>query len=344
MSIFNLDKFRSARLPTEEEIMSTWQGELEKPVVSITCTAFNHDLYIHDAIRGFLIQKTDFPFEVIIHDDASNDSTPQIIRDYAERYPKIIKPILQTENQYSKAPNSILTIPAHHAKGEYLAICEGDDFWLSEKKLQLQIEALKNNPDVDLSFHSAITINEKTKEQRLSSHLPENTKTTLDMAISGGGGFMPTASIIIRKKSIINLPEWFIEAPAGDYFIQVFGSINGAIYISEPMSIYRSFSENSYSSKTNSDARKYIKPAKKMLHCIGKLEQDLAAKNISTRKVNKMRARIIYQVISLSVRSKYIKGIVFAIDMGGIKRTFDIMEIAFSSIKRLFLEARAKNY
>lgn len=102
---FCIDDFRNVHLPSEEEIMRKWIGDNDKPVASVICITYNHELYVEDAIRGFLIQKTTFPFEIIIHDDASSDRTAEIIMNYANKYPKIIKPILQKENQYSKAPN-----------------------------------------------------------------------------------------------------------------------------------------------------------------------------------------------------------------------------------------------
>ena len=86
-------------LRSEQKIMESWKGV--KPIVSIFCTAFNHEEYLEEALEGFLIQKTDFPFEILIHDDASTDNTADIIREYENAYPNIIKPIYQIENQTS---------------------------------------------------------------------------------------------------------------------------------------------------------------------------------------------------------------------------------------------------
>ena len=88
----------------QDEVTAKWSAN-EKPLVSIRCTAFNHEKFIAQCLEGFLIQETDFPFEVCIHDDASSDNTAKIIREYAEKYPKIIKPLIETENQYSKNEN-----------------------------------------------------------------------------------------------------------------------------------------------------------------------------------------------------------------------------------------------
>ena len=101
----------------------------EDILVSISCITYNHEKYIRDALEGFLMQKTDFKYEILIHDDASTDNTAKIIREYEEKYPDLIKPIYQKENQWSKGNyriSSTFNIP--RAKGKYIAFCEGDDF------------------------------------------------------------------------------------------------------------------------------------------------------------------------------------------------------------------------
>lgn len=102
---------------TENEIMADWVGE--DIVVSVLCATFNHEKYIDDAIRGFLAQKTNFPFEVIIRDDASSDKTADIIRSYADKYPKIIKPIYESINRYPLIKPGVVT--REFAKGRYHA-------------------------------------------------------------------------------------------------------------------------------------------------------------------------------------------------------------------------------
>lgn len=115
--------------------------------VSICCLTYNHKPYIEQTLNRFLKQKTNFKFEIIIHDDASTDGTSEIIKEYASKYPNIIVPILQSVNQYSL--NTLITIkyifPLVH--GKYIAFCEGDDSWPNENKIQLQYDFLENNPD-----------------------------------------------------------------------------------------------------------------------------------------------------------------------------------------------------
>lgn len=128
-----------------------------KPLVVIRCITYNHEPYIKDALEGFLMQKTDFPFVAIVHDDASTDNTAGIVREYAEKYPDIIFPIFETKNQYSKRDGSLGEImkTAQDATGaKYIAFCEGDDYWTDPLKLQKQVDILELDSSVTLSFHS----------------------------------------------------------------------------------------------------------------------------------------------------------------------------------------------
>ena len=132
------------------------------PLVSIVCTTYNHENYIRQALDGFIMQQCSFPIEVIVHDDASTDNTAAIIREYAQKYPDIIKPILQTENQYSKGYNIWEYLFTQVAKGKYIAICEGDDYWIHPLKLKIQVDFLEKNSDygliwTDVNFYMQTT-------------------------------------------------------------------------------------------------------------------------------------------------------------------------------------------
>ena len=123
----------------------------EEPIiVSIRCTAYNQEKFIRETLEGFIMQKTNFRFEAIVHDDASTDNTADIIREYAEKYPDIIKPIYETENQYSKKDGSLLRIMN---EGKYITMCEGDDYWTDPYKLQKQVDFLEAHPDYVLCSH-----------------------------------------------------------------------------------------------------------------------------------------------------------------------------------------------
>ena len=135
------------------------------PLVSIRCLVYNHEPFLRQCLDGFVMQKTTFPFEAIVHDDASTDGSAAIIREYAEKYPDIIKPIYETENQYSKHDGSIGRIieAAMHPKSKYIATCEGDDYWTDPNKLQIQVDFLETHPDYFSSSHNYSIYHEDTK-------------------------------------------------------------------------------------------------------------------------------------------------------------------------------------
>lgn len=133
--------------------MNITDNNNESIIVSIKCTAYNHEKYIRETLEGFIMQKTNFRFEAIVHDDASTDNTADIIREYAEKYPDIIKPIYETENQYSKKDGSLLRIMNEASRGKYFALCEGDDYWTDPYKLQKQVDFLESHPDYVLCSH-----------------------------------------------------------------------------------------------------------------------------------------------------------------------------------------------
>lgn len=279
--LFNLQAFRAIPLPTEQEIMATWQGSLEQPVVSVLCNTYNQRPYIEDAFRGFLIQKTDFPFEVIVHDDASTDGTTDIVRDYAARYPKIIRPLIQTENQYSNGKKpTLLSFP--YSKGEYIALCEGDDFWINPNKLKIQLNALLKKPDINICFHKNFqgnTDSGKTlfKESLRSKYLyPKYCKiVSTSTIILGDGGYMPTASLMFKREVLKNMPKWFNDSPVGDYFIQIIASHPaGAIFLPKKMSFYRKFSIGSWSNKKKKP-KKDLEFTTKMLNTLIMLDNQL---------------------------------------------------------------------
>jgi len=143
----------------EDVITKDWPDD-ELPLLSICCITFNHASYIEEAINSFLMQETNFPFEIIIHDDASIDGTSDIIRAYASKYPKIIKPIIQVENQFSKGGliNPRLVFPK--AVGKYIALCEGDDYWVDTQKVQKQIEFLEANSEYVITYSDCAPFDE----------------------------------------------------------------------------------------------------------------------------------------------------------------------------------------
>jgi glycosyltransferase involved in cell wall biosynthesis len=130
------------------------------PIVSICCLTYNHEPYIKQCLDGFLMQ-TGVNFEVLIHDDASTDGTASLIKEYEAKYPEIIKPIYQTENQYSKGVRPTFKFNFPRAKGEYIAFCEGDDYWTEPNKLQKQVDFLEANKDYVMCFTDRYFLNSR---------------------------------------------------------------------------------------------------------------------------------------------------------------------------------------
>lgn len=131
----------------------------KKILVSIICITYNHEKYIKYALDGFLIQETNFDFEILIHDDASTDKTASILKKYEGKYPDKIKIIYQKENQYSKGISPIKLL-LNKAQGKYLAFCEGDDYWIDKNKLQKQIDFLEKNSEYMAVYHNVLIVDE----------------------------------------------------------------------------------------------------------------------------------------------------------------------------------------
>ena len=216
-------------------------------MVSICCITYNHEDYIADAIESFLKQKTNFKYEILIHDDASTDRTADIIRAYENKFPDIIKPIYQTENQFSKG-ECIDIIIEKKAKGKYIADCEGDDYWTEEYKLQKQVDYMEKNPECTFCFSNAQVENQNNKNEKrlVIPWLSENGKY-----FSGGNkkysagelqllGFIPTMSFLYPRRILENLPDWYFDAPAGDNALKLLATSYGyAYYMNEAMCTYR---------------------------------------------------------------------------------------------------------
>lgn len=145
-------------LRSEAEVMARWQGD--KPIVSIRCATYQHVGFIEDALRGFLGQNTDFPFEILVRDDASTDGTAEIVRDYAQRYPNIIRAVLETENRYPEVkPGQVL---GPMARGEFIALCEGDDYWIAPDHLARAVTALAKDLTLSASVGKCFIISDGT--------------------------------------------------------------------------------------------------------------------------------------------------------------------------------------
>ncbi len=152
-------------------------------LVSISCITYNHAPYIRQCLDGFLMQQCNFGFEVLIHDDASNDGTQEIIREYQQKYPDIIRPIYQSQNQWSQGVRGIMArFNFPRAQGKYIALCEGDDYWTDPLKLQKQVDFLEKHPEYSLVSGGFKSVNAVTGEEIVSVR---NVEDTLDNTEQG---------------------------------------------------------------------------------------------------------------------------------------------------------------
>ena len=245
-----------------------------KIMVSVICCAFNQEKYIEDALKGFVMQKTSFAFEVLVSDDASTDGTAEIIRRYEKEYPDLIKPLYLTENQYSKGiyPGALLL---KQAKGRYSAFCEGDDYWISEDKLQRQFEALEAHPECDMCAHTALMI--RAADQKLVGKvepMQEDGILTMDQVIIGAGGYLATDSLFYRS-SLEKSPARFAARNHIDYAIQMHGAMRGGIYyLHETMSVYRRGSEASWTIYMQKHPEAMKKHLLKMIELLDMVNED----------------------------------------------------------------------
>lgn len=237
---------------TEQDIMQNWKGNLNKPVVSVCCITYNHENYIAKAIDGFLMQKSSFPFEILIRDDYSTDSTTNIIKHYVDKYPQLIKPIYEKENTYSKG-----VFPMHQlfkiAQGEYLTPCEGDDYWTDPLKLQKQVDYLTNNPYYAACFHDCMIIYEGRKSNQKNRLRIGNRNIVEDVDLISiiNENNIAMASIMF-KNFIQKTPKYRKETSKGDYALMIWIAEQGKIkYLPEVMSTYRMHDGGVWSSRSS---------------------------------------------------------------------------------------------
>lgn len=209
--------------------------------VSVYCLVYNHELYLESALEGFINQKTDFEYEVFVHDDASTDQSRKIIEEYAKRYPHIIKPIFQKENQYSKGVKILSTYILPKMTGKYIAVCEGDDYWIDQMKLQSQVDFLDNHPEYVACVHNTRKMNMRTgKTCEMYFHEKDDDLTFSDV-VQGGSCSYHTSSLMYRMEYAENRPDFFKKAKRfGDYPLAIYLSLSGKIrFLNKVMSIYR---------------------------------------------------------------------------------------------------------
>jgi glycosyltransferase involved in cell wall biosynthesis len=259
---------------TEEDIIKNWKNR-ENMMVSINCVTYNHEYCLEEALDSFLMQDTDFAFEILIHDDVSTDGTADIMRRYEEKYPNIVKPIYQTENQFAKNINPMSWL-YKKVQGKYMAFCDGDDFWTDTKKLSLQVEEMEQHPEVDVSFHPVYQLINGTTGEIISKHSEQNMIFDTREVILKGGEFCPTGSLMFRSQLLLELPDWFKEMIPGDYPMQIVASMRGgALYINKPMAVYRIGEVGAWSNLAKDDDLKKKKGLDALHNLLNRIDEYL---------------------------------------------------------------------
>lgn len=228
------------------------------PLVSIRCITYNHVNFIRDAIEGFLMQETTFPVEILIHDDASTDGTADIVREYEAKYPQLIRPVYQTENQYSQGnkPGEFL---GPLIRGKYIAVCEGDDYWISSEKLEKQVDFHIEHPRCSISFHRAEikSYNQSYAADGVSISFGCISLFKKNYFFFEGGSTAPTCTLIYKRKILNVYPESLKKSPVGDMPLKLFSALSGRVgYLDEIWGCRRIGTPGSWNIRTRLDSDK----------------------------------------------------------------------------------------
>lgn len=244
--------------------------------VSVICLTYNHGELLRQSLDSMIDQKTDFDFEIVVHDDCSTDNTTAILREYAERYPQLIVPIYEDENQYYSGRRIVREIARNMTKGKYIAFCEGDDYWLDECKLQKQYEALESHQQIDLCAGRGIVIDAATGN-RIGLMRPKDCDCIISVqdVIAGGGQYFASASLFLRRNILADMSYEFEKVMELDYVWQIKGALRGgAYYLDQEMVAYRSGVDGAWSTRMNQDTKMRKEHFQRMVHMLENLDRE----------------------------------------------------------------------
>lgn len=241
--------------------------------VSISCTTYNQEGYIAQALESFLAQQTNFPIEILVHDDASTDGTAAVVREYERNHPHVVRPLYQTENQYSKGVK-ITPLNTTRARYKYVALCEGDDYWTDPSKLQRQVDLLEGRPCHSLCIHRAVRVKDSGTFIDYVRPFKGDRITDTSEVISHVLNAFATNSMVFPTRLLATLPPYYFSSPVGDWPLILYLSTVGPIsYIDEPMSAYRVFAKNSWTARLSQDVQKQIAHWVKMISFLGDFDK-----------------------------------------------------------------------
>lgn len=224
--------------------MSSNENDIE---VSVVCMAYNQEDYIEQCLESLAMQKTSFRYEVVVHDDASTDSTADRIRRLANKYSSIV-PIFQSENQFSQGKN-IRKLIMPYVRGRFIAVCEGDDWWCDENKLQTQYDLLNAHPDIVACAH-AVKLYSEDRKGLNGTLAPRSTECDVSTGeIIREIAPFGTNSLFFKSEYYLMPPE-YMGWGVGDYPLCIWLSVNGRfVYLPREMAVYRMHAKGSWSQR-----------------------------------------------------------------------------------------------
>lgn len=231
-------------------------------IVSIRCITYNHVKYIRQALNSFLNQRTSFEYEIVVHDDASTDGTIEILQEYQLKYPEKIRVFFEENNLYSqgKLTERMSQIDKYELKGKYVAYCEGDDLWIDNNKLQLQVDYMESNPECIMTGHNVLVIDSRGDDYyTIDGFKTEQDVTTEEIIINDRGGFQ-TSSFIVRKDCLPLHIELMGDSVVGDWPLKLASSIQGTIhYFDRVMSVYRYCNPGAWTDEVRHDLSSHLR-------------------------------------------------------------------------------------
>jgi glycosyltransferase involved in cell wall biosynthesis len=260
--------------------------------VSVLMITYGHDKYITQAIEGILAQKTSFDFELLIANDCSPDETDKEVKKIIESHSEGNK-IKYLSNSKNIGMQLNFVNAYNNCTGEFIAFCEGDDYWTDPLKLQKQVDFLEENPDYVICYHKVKVLqNGVLKEDTITQKAAETT-TIKDLA---KGNYIHTCSVVFRNNLFDKLPAYFYKSPVGDYFLHMLNARYGKIkFLDESMGVYRLHENSVWSSKTQAKREQiWIGFLKKIRKNFDKEVQEILNDQLKQYIVLRNQRRIVY--------------------------------------------------
>lgn len=278
-------------------------------MISIYCLTYNHKDYIRDTLDGILMQKTSYRYNVMVIDDASTDGTSEILREYERKYPEIFNMCILPENTYRTPKRKMIfdELFKKYLVGKYVAICEGDDYWTDENKLQTQVEFMETHPECSMTAHETGWLDCRTNEMIEHCRYNENRYVTAEDIICRSG-LIHTSSLLIKKEVMFKSKD-FPKCDVGDYPIKMYALTKGKVYyFSKEMSVYRYMHDGSWSNEMLSDGRRELIHIKNVIRFIS--QYDIYTKGIYNRCIKKYIIMLLFEAAEITLEYECSESIV----------------------------------